>query len=156
MYCSHCGKKIDENKIESKQNSLTLAEVKEDTRVNYVCPQCGHLIHEDLTKEEVKSLSRASHAQLQRSSNSIATGMSFTALGIILLIVASIFFVLAKKPSNNFELVTTCAEFFVSIILFVITLVLLVLGVTNLVVGFNKKSIYTKLLKDINNETFVQ
>ena len=113
-------------------------------------------IKEFLTKEEVKSLSRASHAQLQRSSNSIATGMSFTALGIILLIVASIFFVLAKKPSNNFELVTTCAEFFVSIILFVITLVLLVLGVTNLVVGFNKKSIYTKLLKDINNETFVQ
>lgn len=156
MYCSHCGKKIDENKIESKQSSLTLGEVKEDTKVSYVCPQCGHLIHEDLTKEEVKSLSRASHAQLQRSSNSIATGMSFTALGIILLVVASIFFVLAKKPSNNFQLVTTCAEFFVSIILFVITLVLLVFGVTNLVVGFNKKSTYTKLLKDINNETFVQ
>lgn len=156
MYCSHCGKMIDEHKIESKCNSFSLAEAKEDTKVNYVCPQCGHLIHENLSKEEVKSLSRASHAQLQRSSNSIATGMSFTALGVILLIVASIFFILAKKPSNNFQLVTTCAEFFVSIILFVITLVLLVFGVTNLVVGLNKKVTYTKLLKDINNETFVQ
>ena len=97
MYCSHCGKKIDENKIEKQKNSFTLANAKEDTKINYVCPQCGHLIHEDLSKEEIKSLSRASHAQLQRSSNSIASGMSFTALGIILLVVASIFFILAKK-----------------------------------------------------------
>ena len=156
MYCSHCGKKIDENKIEKQKNSFTLANAKEDTKINYVCPQCGHLIHEDLSKEEIKSLSRASHAQLQRSSNSIASGMSFTALGIILLVVASIFFILAKKPSNNFQLVTTCAEFFVSMILYVITLVLLSFGVTKLVIGLNKKIVYTKLLKDTNNETFVQ
>jgi len=156
MYCSHCAKKINENKIESKANSHALVEASADAKVNYVCPQCGHLIHEDLSKEEVKSLSRASHAQLQRSSNKLATGLSFTALGIILFIVACIFFVLAKKPSNNFQLVTTCAEFFVSIILYVISLVLLAFGVTNLVIGLNKKITYTKLLKDINNETFVQ
>ena len=156
MYCSHCGKKIDENKIESKQNSLTLAEVKEDTRVNYVCPQCGHLIHEDLTKEEVKSLSRASHAQLQRGANSFATGMSYTALGVILLVIAIIFFTLAHKPSKNFELVTSCAEFYVSMVAFVVSFILLVFGIIKLVVGLNKKIMYTKLLKDINNETFVQ
>lgn len=158
MYCSHCGKKIDEEKLEQEKNSFTLGGevVNEQTKVNYVCPQCGHLVHADLSKEEIKSLSRASHAQLQRGANSFATGMSYTALGVILLVIAIIFFTLAHKPSKNFELVTSCAEFYVSMVAFVVSFILLVFGIIKLVVGLNKKIMYTKLLKDINNETFVQ
>jgi len=158
MYCSHCGKYIDENKLENEKSSFSLAEDQsnEETKINYVCPQCGHLIHSDLTQDEIKSLSRASHAQLQRAANSLANGMSFTVLGSILLIVGAIFFILANKPSNGFKLVTDCAEFYVSIILTTISLILLVIGIIRLIIGINKKKMYTELLKDLNNETFVQ
>jgi hypothetical protein len=82
--------------------------------VNYVCPRCGHLIHEGATQEDIKSLSRASHSELQRGSNNFAFGMGFFAIGIILLTIAIIFFVLAHKPNNGFQLVVACAEFYVS------------------------------------------
>lgn len=158
MFCSHCGKKIDETKIEKKSSSYALAEGQTDaeTKITYVCPQCGYLIHEDLSDEDVKSLSRSAHAQLQRGSNDVATGMCFTSIGIIMLIVAIIFFTLARKPSNHFQLVTNCAEFYVSLVLFATSLILLVFGIIKLVKGLNKKIIYTKLLKDINNKTFIQ
>jgi hypothetical protein len=38
----------------------------------------------------------------------------------------------------------------------ILAVILLGLGIYNTVVGLNKKVIYTKLLKDLNNKTFVQ
>ena len=51
MYCSHCGKKFDERALEKKKSSYVnkdengeLLEIDSDARIEYVCPQCGHLI----------------------------------------------------------------------------------------------------------------
>ena len=51
MYCYHCGKKIKE--------SPALADLMtgdENTQVAFVCPRCGHLIHEGLTEENAKEI----------------------------------------------------------------------------------------------------
>lgn len=156
MYCHHCGKYINEHAIEAKASSYNLTEqTNADTAINYVCPQCGHLIKENLDESEIKSLSRASHAQLQRSRNLFANGMGFTVIGVIILVIAAIFFLLARKPSNQFQL-TICAELFISIGLFAISLCVITYGVINLVKSLIKKNRYTKLLDDINDKIFVQ
>lgn len=157
MYCTHCAKKIDEAKIEKEAISLaSVGEVKSDAKVAYVCPRCGHLAHADISEEETKSLARAAHAQIQRARNAFSTGLSLTFVGIIGLIIAIIFYVLACKPSNQYQLVTTCAEFWVFIVLGIISVILLVWGVTNIVVGVKNHYQNKNLLRDINNRTFVQ
>ena len=159
MYCYHCGLKIDEHKIESKKSSFAndeQIEYTENTKVQYICPRCGHVIHEGLSEEDSKELSRASHAQIQRANNSYARGMCLNALGAILLIIAIIFFVLANKPSQGFVLQTNCAEFYVSIGAAVISVILLAIGVYLTIIGLKTKHHYSQLLKDLNNKTFVQ
>ena len=157
MYCYHCGKRIDERKIESKSSSF-------ENKFNkycpiceqYICPRCGHLIHEGLTEEDSKELSRASHAQIQRANNSYARGMCMNALGVILLIIAIIFFILANKPSQGFVLQTNCAEFYVFIGATIISVILLGVGAYLTIIGLKTKHHYYQLLKDLNNKTFVQ
>lgn len=158
MYCTHCAYEIDERKVEMQSSSFAQVEgeIKEDTKVAYVCPRCGHLIKADCTETEIKSLSQAAHAQVQRGRNSFASGMGMLSIGAIALIVAIIFFVLAKKPSNHFELVTTCAEFYVFVVLGVISVILLSFGGLYTFRGVATKKKYLTLLKDINNRTFVQ
>lgn len=159
MYCTHCAKKIDETKIEAKSSSLKLVEqteIEEGTSISYVCPRCGHLVHDNISEEEVKSLSRASHAQIQRARNYFASGMGFVSLGIILGIIAALFFALAHKPSNGYELTPGSAEFLVSVALFAITVILLVIGGVLVGRGLMTKKQNSDLLRDINNGTFVQ
>ena len=157
MYCTHCAKKIDEAKIEAKASSYTLTEqAKETTKVAYVCPRCGHLIHDDISAEETKSLSRAAHAQIQRARNYFASGMGMVSVGAIALIIAILFFFLAKKPSNQYQLVVNCAEFYVFLVLAVISAGLLGVGGAFVIQGFYRKRENTRLLRDINNGTFVQ
>lgn len=157
MYCYHCGKRIDERKIESKSSSFeSNQEYGEFTKVQYICPRCGHLIHEGLTEEDSKELSRASHAQIQRANNSYARGMCMNALGVILLIIAIIFFILANKPSQGFVLQTNCAEFYVFIGATIISVILLGVGAYLTIIGLKTKHHYYQLLKDLNNKTFVQ
>ncbi len=157
MYCYHCGKRIDERKIESKSSSFdSNQEYGEFTKVQYICPRCGHLIHEGLSEEDSKELSRASHAQIQRANNSYARGMCMNALGVILLIIAIIFFILANKPSQGFVLQTNCAEFYVFIGATIISVILLGVGAYLTIIGLKTKHHYYQLLKDLNNKTFVQ
>ena len=57
MYCPHCAKHIDENKIEASSSSYQMVseadkEIAEDATIGYVCPRCGHLIHEGLDAED--------------------------------------------------------------------------------------------------------
>ena len=161
MYCYHCGKKIDEHKIEAAQSSLTSKDgqelvVDEETTIQYICTRCGHLIHAGINEEETKELSRASHAQIQRASNSFARGMCLNALGGILLIIALIFFILANKPSQGFVLQPNCAEFYVFLVATIISVGLLGFGIYLSVVGMTTKRQYTQLLKDLNNKTFIQ
>ena len=157
MYCYHCGYRLDKNKVEAKESSFkNVEEIKDDTTVQYICPRCGHLIHEGMVEEDAKELSRASHAQIQRANNYYAIGMCLNSLGIILLGIAILFYVLANKPSKGFVLQTNCAEFYVFIILAVVAVILLAFGVYKTVIGIRNKRHYSQLLRDINNKTFVQ
>lgn len=158
MYCCHCGKEIDENKIEDKKSSLALHAGQEDenTTITYVCPRCGHLIHKNVSEQEVKTLAAASHAEIQKGRNSFANGMSMVCIGGILLILGIIFFFLAKKPANNFVLSMTCPEFYVSMIGFVVGGVLLIIGAVFTAYGLWDKKKYEKLLEDINQDVFHQ
>lgn len=162
MFCYHCGKKIDEHKLEARKSSFVpeegkeMVEVDSDVSVQYICPRCGHLIHEGIDEAETKELSRASHAQLQRGANSYARGMCLNALGGIMLIIAIVFFILANKPSQGFVLQVNCAEFYVFVGALAISVILLGFGIVLTVIGVRTKLIYSRLLKDLNNKTFVQ
>ena len=157
MYCYHCGYKLDEHKVEKKRSSYDIVkdvEISDDTQIQYVCPRCGRLIHCDMTYEDGKELSRASHAQVQKGNNSFATGMCLNSLGMILLIISIVFLLLSNKPSVGF--VFNCGEFYVSAATMTISVILLGFGVYKTVLGIKLKLHYTKLLKDLNNQTFVQ
>ena len=157
MYCYHCGYKIDERKLEGKRSSYKIVEeveIDENAQIKYVCPRCGHLIHADMSYEESKELSRASHAQVQRGSNSFAAGMCLNSLGLILLIISIVFLLLSNKPSVGF--VFNCGEFYVSAVTMVLSVILLGFGIFQTIRGICLKTNYTRLLKDLNNQTFVQ
>ena len=164
MYCSHCGKKFDEVALERKQSSYVvkdengeLVQIDSDARVEYVCPQCGHLAHLDLNEEEYKSLSRAAHSQLQRGANSFARGMALTLIGAIIAILAFSFFLLSFNSSGGGKVLdVTKSTFLVFAVMSVVAVILLGFGIYNTIVGIGKKNMYTKLLKDLNNKTFVQ
>lgn len=158
MYCYHCGKKIDERRLEKKRSSYANLEaiIPEDAGVSYVCPRCGHLIHADAKEADVKALSRAAHAQIQRAKNFLAAGLGSISIGAIALAISVLFFFLAKKPSNQYQLVTTCAEFYVFAVLLVLSVILLLVGCVYTARGFFRERSYASLLRDINNRTFVQ
>ena len=157
LYCPHCAYKLDEHKVEAKKSSYDLVndvEIDSETQIKYICPRCGHLIHADISSDELKELSRASHAQVQRGNNSFATGMCLNSLGIILLIISLLFLVLSNKPATGF--VFNCGEFYVSVATMVLSVILLSLGISKTIIGLRLRSHYTKLLKGLNNQTFVQ
>ncbi len=158
MYCCHCGKEIDENRLEDKKMSQTMMEGKidENTTIEYVCPRCGHLIHKDVTNQEIKTLAAASHAEIQKGRNAFSNGMALNCVGVILLVLAIIFFLLAKKPAQNYQLITTCPEFFVSMVGFAVGGVLLILGIVFTTIGLITKGKYQKLLDDIQDDVFHQ
>lgn len=157
LYCYHCGYKIDEHSLEQKKSSYKVVEnvaIDEETQIKYVCPRCGRLIHSGMSVEDGKELSRASHAQVQRGNNSFATGMCLNSLGFILLIISIVFLTLSNKPSVGF--VFNCGEFYVSAATMILSVILLSLGIYQTIHGLRLKVQYTKLLKDLNNKTFVQ
>ncbi len=157
MYCYHCGKKINEHRIESRHPSIeNIDGAGAESRVEYICPRCGESIHAGSNEKELKTLSVAAHAEIQRANNSFSSGMGSLAIGAILLVLGLIFYLLANRPSRGFELDTTCAEFYVFIVLTVIASILLILGSALVSIGIYKRHTYNGVLKDINNHTFVQ
>lgn len=159
MYCYHCGCKINEKKIENKLSSHSIAieqEIDSSSKVNYICPRCGHLIHDEASVDDVKSLARASHSELQRGRNFFSKGMATTVLAIILIVTALMFLLISRKPDNQYRITTNVLEFWVFVILSSISVILLVYGIINITLGLKKKIMYEALLKDINNETFYQ
>ena len=157
MYCYHCGYNLDEKKVEQKESTYKRIEGLDiDTTINYVCPRCGHLIHENASNEDVKSLARACHAELQRGRNDFARGMSNVSIGIILLVTSIVFLLLSRKADNQFQITVSSPEFWVFLVLAIISVILLTLGVIFTVLGLKRKVTYTSLLKDITNKTFVQ
>ncbi len=159
MYCYHCGKKIVEKRIEAKDPTLrkfSNIQVDDDTLITYICPRCGHVITPGTNKESIKSLSRASHAELQRGRNNFASGMGNNILGLILLITSIIFLLLSRKADNQFQITLNVPEFWVFVGLALASVILLGFGITYTIIGLRKKVMYEALLKDIKNETFVQ
>jgi hypothetical protein len=157
MYCYHCGKEIDEHRIEAKKPSLINGEeVDENTTVSYVCPRCGWLIHKDASELEMKSLSAASHAEIQRGRNFFAQGMGYVCVGVISLIVAYVFFLLAHKANLQYQLIMSSPEFVTSMVLFAFGGSMFILGSILVIIGILKKHKYQELLKEINNKTFFQ
>lgn len=157
MFCYHCGYKLDEEKVEKKQSTYEKVEgLDVDTEINYVCPRCGHLIHANASEEDVKSLARACHAELQRGRNDFSKGMSNTSIGFVLLVISIIFLLLSRKADNQFKVTVSSPEFWVFLVLAIISVILLTLGVVFTVLGLKRKTTYTSLLKDINTKTFVQ
>ena len=164
MYCYHCGKEIDEHKLEAKQSSLVfkdengeLKEIDSDAQVAYVCPQCGHLIRANATPEDLKALSQASHSQLQRGANSFARGMALNLIGLIIGILAFSFLLLSYQSDGGGKTLNTGkSTFLIFVVMAVIAVILLGFGIVSTIIGVKKKVIYSKLLKDLNNKTFVQ
>ncbi len=158
LYCSNCAKKIDEKKIEAKANSLAMEidNINSDTQVVYVCPRCQHNIKRNLEENDIKALSRAAHAEIQKSNNKFATGMGNICIGIIALVLAVIFYYLSLDLNNQMQLDTSSAEFYVFVVLAVVGGALLVAGIVFVIIGLYKKITYNNLLKDINNKTFIQ
>ena len=106
MYCYHCGKKINEKKIETADSTYKQVKdltIDENTEISYICPRCGHLMTHGTSYEKIKSLSRASHAELQRGRNHYARGMANNILGLILLTTSIIFLLLSKKATINLK-----------------------------------------------------
>ena len=157
MYCYHCGNKFDETKVEAKESTYSKFEgVGSDAQILYVCPRCGHLTHADAKPEDVKSLARACHAELQRGRNDFAKGMSNISIGVILLVTSIVFLLLSRKADNQFRITVSSPEFWVFLVLAIISVILLILGTVFTIKGLKRKTMYTSLLKDINNKTFVQ
>ena len=164
MYCYHCGKYFNEKALESKKSSLVqtdengeLIAIDSDAKVEYVCPQCGHLTHLDGTPEDYKSLSRAAHSQLQRGANSFARGMAFNLMGVIIGILALSFLLLSFQNVQGARVLNMeKSTFFIFVAMAIVAVILLVLGIVSTVIGVSKKIRYSKLLKDLNNKTFVQ
>lgn len=158
MYCYHCGYEINEEKIEKKSSTRQkyINDAPLNADINYVCPRCGHLIHAGCDEKDIKALSVASHAELQRGRNAFARGMSSVSIAVILGIISFIFFLLSKKADNQYRVTINCPEFWVFLILAIITVILLVFGGYLVFQGVTRNKKYTKLLKDINTKTFVQ
>lgn len=159
IYCYHCGYELDEEKLEQKKSTRqAFNEVAPSSAdIQYVCPRCGRLITFNHTEEQKKSLSRACHAELQRGRNDFARGMSALALFVIAAVIAFVFLLLSNKTTGNGRAISTsCAEFWVFLGLAIVSVVLVVIGVYRTLSGLKRKRIYTRLLTDINNDTFVQ
>lgn len=154
MYCSHCGYHLSDKKIE-KALSMDAFRTK-DTVMTYVCPRCGKIIKENLNEEDTKALSRAAHAEIHRARNFINSGMCFLMISIILSCISGMFFLMSFKASEGGRLVTTSTEFYVFIAMLVIGICALAYSIFNLFRGITKRKRYTSLLKDVQNEVFVQ
>lgn len=154
MYCSHCGFDLKDEKVKVANKAYNFGNA--DTKVGFVCPRCGRVIKEDLSSEEVKSLARASHAEIHRARNSKNRGMCFLVIGVILLIISFLFFLMSFKAAQGGQLVLTSTEFYVFICLLALSVISIVFGLFSLIRGILKEKKYSSLLKDIQNECFIQ
>lgn len=154
MYCSNCGYSLKEEKINKMKKSSTV--VNSETKNYYVCPRCGHIIKDDLNEEEIKGLARASHAEIHRARNNINSGMCFLMISIIIFVIAIMFFLMSFKASDGGRLVMTSTEFYVFIALTIIGIGTISYSIYNLVKGILRHKEYNQLLRNIQNEIFIQ
>ena len=159
MYCYHCGLEVNEKAALKRIKGLVDCSdvTTQDAKMVYICPRCGHIIKADGDEEDIKSLSRAAHAQVQRANNGFAQGMWMVSVGVILGVISFLFFLLSrKKTAGAYVIRTDQAQFWVFVVLGVAAVILLGFGIYYAISGFAKKRKYLGLLEDINNKTFIQ
>ena len=158
MFCQHCGKdfKIDEVKL-AKVNQEVDKSILLNPKIEkvYVCPRCNHIIKSHLDESDLKELSQASHAEIHRAKNKFSTGMVGLMIGFILACISFLFLSMSFKATNNYEIVYG-VEFYVFVALIAIGLFLLIFGAIYVVIGVTRTKMYQNVLKDIQNDTFVQ
>ena len=140
IYCTHCGKLVDE-KLDS-------------------CPHCGQpLIKRELEHEEIRELNRALHTRENQSREKVDNQLVYIVLGTTLLIIGALFFFLSfKMDQETFtkQLSYKTPEFYVSIVGLGVGGFLLIWGLVHLII---EKVIVQKeierTLKLTQNESYV-
>lgn len=146
MFCTHCAREIKVEKVNTEKGAKKV----------FVCPRCGHLIETNLTSDEIKELSAAAHSEVHKASNDLNRGKSGTVIGLILLAISMLFLLMSFKATAGGALVPNCLEFYVFLALVSLGTAVLVYGIVFVVLGTKRKNLYRNLLKDIQNNTFVQ
>lgn len=154
MYCSNCGHKISERQIEKANKNAKSRTI--DSNMVYVCPRCGKIVKHDLSADEIKSLARASHSEIHKSRNIINYGMCFLVISTILIVIGYIFYLMSYKANAGGMLVTNCTEYYVFVVLLTLSCIGYLYSILSLFFGIKKNREYSMLLKDIQNNIFVQ
>lgn len=148
MYCTHCGKNINEKKLVHLNNT--------NKTIMYVCPRCGHLVKDHLDSEEIKDLNAAAHAEVHKAHNDLNRGKSGIVIGLILLCISFLFLLMCFKATAGGSFVANCMEFYVFLALATIGSAIEIFGIVWTVIGAKKKKAYQTLLKEVANGVFVQ
>ena len=169
MFCPNCGSKLKNeiNEIEVTQEvatNLVSNEVSIDNLVESaskedvigVCPHCGYAIPKHLNETEVKKLNQIAHNKFHSARNKWNTGMCGIVGGAILFAIAAIFFILCFKVAENYRFSTEGEPFIVFVALSALSVFLFVFGGVYIGIANKNKKIYSNVIKDIGNKTFIQ
>lgn len=169
MFCPNCGSKLKNeiNEIEVTQEvaaNLESNEVSIDNLVESaskedvigVCPHCGYAIPTHLNETEVKKLNQIAHNKFHSARNKWNTGMCGIVGGAILFAIAAIFFILCFKVAENYRFSTEGEPFIVFVALSALSVFLFVFGGVYIGIANKNKKIYSNVIKDIGNKTFIQ
>lgn len=169
MFCPNCGSKLKNeiNEIEVTQEVATNLESNEVSIDNLVesaskedvigvCPHCGYAIPKHLNETEVKKLNQIAHNKFHSARNKWNTGMCGIVGGAILFAIAAIFFILCFKVAENYRFSTEGEPFIVFVALSALSVFLFVFGGVYIGIANKNKKIYSNVIKDIGNKTFIQ
>lgn len=169
MFCPNCGSKLKNeiNEIEVTEEVATNLESNEVSIDNLiestskedvigVCPHCGYAIPAHLNETEVKKLNQIAHNKFHSARNKWNTGMCGIVGGAILFAIAAIFFILCFKVAENYRFSTEGEPFIVFVALSALSVFLFVFGGVYIGIANKNKKIYSNVIKDIGNKTFIQ
>lgn len=129
---------------------------RKDEDIHGICAHCGNPIPKHLGENDVKKLNQVAHNKFHSARNSWNTGMCGLVGGAILLAIAAIFFILCFKVAENYRFSTQGEPFIVFVALTVISVLCFAFGGITVGLANRNKKIYSKLIKNIQNRTFVQ
>ena len=167
MFCPKCGAILKDSVYETEVDLSTVKNIDESTagtisenqtneNIHGFCPECGYGIPHHLDEGELKKLNQVAHAKFHSARNKWNTGMCGIVGGSILLAIALIFFVLCFKVAENYRFSTEGEPFIVFVALSAISVGLFIFGAIYVAIANNNKKIYSNVIKDISNKTFIQ
>ena len=169
MFCPNCGSKLKDqvnevevteelsHNLESNEVSVdALVESSNEDGVIGICPHCGYAIPNHLDENNIKKLNQIAHNKFHSARNKWNTGMCGIVGGAILFAIAAIFFVLCFKVAENYRFSTEGEPFIVFVALTALSVFLFVFGGIYIAIANKNKKIYSNIIKDIGNKTFIQ